>query len=225
MAKINKDKISDRVCHYLRNKILTLEYQPGEHIVELKVAHELGVSQASVREALQMLESMCLVKKEPYVGCTVQQFDARRIRQAYEMRTMLECYVASRFSAAENKHTVDEMEMMLKKMYEDAENNEREDLIKDDVRFHELLVQSVDNPVLEKMWDVACAQQWTYITINSKEDMSYFPASHDKILQYLKEDNIEALQEEVRSHFVNSYYIVMEAFEDSKKKKEKKKAD
>ena len=53
-------------------RIVEGSYEPGSRLVETRIAQELGVSQAPVREALRDLEQLGYVVHEPYRGCSVQ---------------------------------------------------------------------------------------------------------------------------------------------------------
>ena len=47
--------LHEEVSQYIKETILTGELKPGDRIVESRLAQELGVSQALVREALREL--------------------------------------------------------------------------------------------------------------------------------------------------------------------------
>ena len=57
--KLNSDTylpLRDVVFHTLRDAILRGDLQPGERLMEIHLAQELGVSRTPVREAIRMLE-------------------------------------------------------------------------------------------------------------------------------------------------------------------------
>ena len=59
------------MSQYIKETILTGELKPGDRIVESRLAQELGVSQAPVREALRELEFSGLVEQKPFSGTYV----------------------------------------------------------------------------------------------------------------------------------------------------------
>ena len=101
MNQIRKTKISDQVCSYIRDMIIQGELKDGERIVESQIARELNISQAPVREALRTLEEMSFVENRPYVGSFVLPATEKKLEQAYNMRSVLEC-----MAAEEAIHTV-----------------------------------------------------------------------------------------------------------------------
>ena len=54
--------LHEEVSQYIKETILTGELKPGDRIVESRLAQELGVSQALVREALRELEFSGMVE-------------------------------------------------------------------------------------------------------------------------------------------------------------------
>jgi DNA-binding GntR family transcriptional regulator len=78
----------------LRDLIVTGKLQPGERIVESRVARELGVSQAPVREALALLERQGLVVKIQNRGNFVSRLHARELRELFTLRAVLDAFSA-----------------------------------------------------------------------------------------------------------------------------------
>lgn len=85
-----KPSVRDVVRRTLTERILTGHYQPGDRLIELQIARELGTSQGSVREALRELEASHLVQSEPHRGTRVRVICPREIRESYQARGLLE---------------------------------------------------------------------------------------------------------------------------------------
>jgi DNA-binding GntR family transcriptional regulator len=85
MKSINASNLSDAVAEYIRDKIIKMEYKPGDRIVELKIAKELKVSQSPIREAIRVLERNRLVKLIPRKGAYVTELKASDIESLYEI--------------------------------------------------------------------------------------------------------------------------------------------
>jgi DNA-binding GntR family transcriptional regulator len=65
-------------------------YSCGERLVELTIAHELSVSQNTVREALALLEQDGWVVKRARYGVTVRSFTTEEAEELYTLRAALE---------------------------------------------------------------------------------------------------------------------------------------
>ncbi len=67
---------------------------PGEQIVEFRIARQLGISQAPVREALALLERQGLVVKVHHRGTFVSRLHARELRELFTLRAVLDAFSA-----------------------------------------------------------------------------------------------------------------------------------
>ena len=85
-----KPSISDQIAEVLRNLIVSGDLNPGERIVESRVAKQLGVGQPTVREALVALEHQGLVVRKSNQGCVVTSLTRSEIADVLRIRGELE---------------------------------------------------------------------------------------------------------------------------------------
>jgi len=71
--------LAEQIAEYLGSRIIHLELKPGERILEAKLASEMGVSRAPLREALRILEKNCLVEIVPRRGARVSEMSENSI--------------------------------------------------------------------------------------------------------------------------------------------------
>jgi DNA-binding GntR family transcriptional regulator len=74
----------------LRRAVVAGELRPGDRIRQEEVAAELGVSVASVREALTVLEQEGQVRYAPRRGYFVAELDVADLEEIYDLRRLLE---------------------------------------------------------------------------------------------------------------------------------------
>ncbi len=87
---IEYKSMSSQVANYIKKQILSGEYEKGEHLVEKKIAQNLGVSRAPVRDALRMLSNKGLIESIPHKGHFVSGFSESEIKEIFEIRLFLE---------------------------------------------------------------------------------------------------------------------------------------
>jgi DNA-binding GntR family transcriptional regulator len=80
----------DQVVDSFKEAILSGIIQPGEAIVESKIAQQLGAGIPLIREALIELEHQGYVQKVPYKGTTGAKLERRRVEKIFRLRTELE---------------------------------------------------------------------------------------------------------------------------------------
>ena len=69
--------LRDIVFKTLREAIVTGELKPGERLMEIKLANEMGVSRTPVREAIRKLEQEGLVRLTARKGAEVAPINAK----------------------------------------------------------------------------------------------------------------------------------------------------
>ena len=82
----------------LRTAIVAGRFKPGDRLIEREMCELLGVSRASLREALRQLEAEELVKIVPHRGPVVSEVTVEEAEQLYDVRAMLEGLAARRFA-------------------------------------------------------------------------------------------------------------------------------
>lgn len=82
--------LSSAVVKYIQEKIFLGEYKAGERIIESKIAEELNISRAPVREAISDLKNQGLIKSVPRKGNFVVEFTDEDVKEIYDIRLLLE---------------------------------------------------------------------------------------------------------------------------------------
>ena len=82
--------LRDVVFRPLRQAILRGELKPGERLMEIRLANQLGVSRTPIREAIRMLELDGLVIMVPRKGAQVAQITEKDLNDVLEVRLGLE---------------------------------------------------------------------------------------------------------------------------------------
>ena len=80
----------DQVVAAIKDAILSGAIEPGDQIVESRMAQQLGSGIPLVREALIALEHQGFVQKTPYKGTTATKLEPKQIREIFQLRVELE---------------------------------------------------------------------------------------------------------------------------------------
>lgn len=78
----------------IRQAIVEGRYQPGQRLIEQRIAEEFSLSRTPVREALRRLEAEGLVHSEPNRGASVRDLSTDDLSDLYGLRARLEAYAA-----------------------------------------------------------------------------------------------------------------------------------
>lgn len=91
-----KETLRSNIRDYIQKQIAEGVYKPGDRIVETRLAKELDVSQAPVREAMLELATMGLLEERPYSGTYVRNLSVTEIEDIFDIRAFIEEYAAKR---------------------------------------------------------------------------------------------------------------------------------
>ena len=149
---IQKDSVRDQVRRTLTERILAGHYKPGDRLVELQIARELGTSQGSVREALRELEASRLVESEPRRGTRVRVVSLKELQDAYFARGILE-QAAAATAAKAFKGNVEKLRQEFQGILDAAEARDLGEQAAHVYALHRMIVEASGNCVLLRLWE------------------------------------------------------------------------
>ena len=133
-------ELGDWVYQVIRERILNLQYAPGEQLQLEKLADAMRVSRTPVREALLRLEQDGLVRSVARVGFFVTEITDRDMRELFEIRELLESHTASRAALAVTDDDLAELDRLIQRGTASAERGDLDDYLDADADFHSFLI-------------------------------------------------------------------------------------
>jgi DNA-binding GntR family transcriptional regulator len=95
--------VRERAFEQVRNAIISGELAPGTRLIERELCAAMGISRASVREMVRLLQAERLIDVEPRRGPSVATLSRKQAAEIYEIRGMMESLLIRRFT----KHATD----------------------------------------------------------------------------------------------------------------------
>ena len=158
-------KLYTEIVDRIRTMITEDELGPGARLpAERKLAQSFGVSRNSVREAIKQLEEGGILESRIGAGTYVAAKDKEtlvralagelergktRIREIFEIRTMLEPQIAGLAAAKITGPRLQKLRKIVEKQERVVGDSKKFTTL--DTRFHTLLVQAAGNDVLEQV--------------------------------------------------------------------------
>ena len=155
MTNQTSESLSEQAYDQLRDKIVRLEYAPGDVLREDALREELGIGRTPIREALQRLERDHFVNVVPRQGIFVTGIDVDELAMLFETRLVLEPYAARLAALRGEPGQWDSMEAALARTSGVTDGNE---LLAIDRQCHELMWQAAGNRFLLDTLDMLYAQ-------------------------------------------------------------------
>jgi DNA-binding GntR family transcriptional regulator len=154
MAKIPKIKLDNYqplrevIFETLRNAIVNGDLRPGERLMEVYLAEQMGVSRTPVREAIRKLEADGLVLMEPRRGTRVAEISVKDIVDVLEVRSMLDRLATGLAATRIQPAQIKALEAVHKQYANHVLKENIEGAIKKDIEFHDLIYVASGNPRL-----------------------------------------------------------------------------
>ena len=209
----NSESLAARAYRILLDRLIMLDIQPGEPIMEKQLAEEMGVGRTPLREALKRLEADHLVVTYPRRGTFASQVDVTELAHVSEIRQALEPLAARRAAEVKGGEMRAQLLDVLDELKSLDPNQSQRDLLSYDLSVHRLIYSVTHNEHLSE----------TLIRLNNIATRIWaalsdrLPALHDHIVEHttLLEQIIagdaEAAEQTASQHVKNFYTMVREA--------------
>ena len=153
LGEISNLPLREKIATALREAILSGELKPGQPLVEMTLASQLGVSRAPLREALQSLSKDGLVETVPYRGTTVRTLDRKDIEEIYSLRGLHEGFAIRRITERKRGSDVTKLRAICEEMQQAARAKDYKRLNAHDDAFHRTVIELAEQDMLMGIWD------------------------------------------------------------------------
>lgn len=206
---------ASEVYSALRQSILDGDLAPGTRINIDAVSRRLGVSQTPVREALQHLEGDNLLVYYPGRGySTTPLLSLPELRSLFEFRLLVEPW-AARSAAVDrlsNPSAALRAELEVLERQVDDTVNVRQDLLAHDARFHDLILASAGNPVVQQAYVQTHCHLHMFRLYPSDLDSEVTLMEHRGIRDAIAAADPVAAEEAMSAHLRSSFHRFARAF-------------
>lgn len=132
--------LGQRVYTALRNKILTMAFEPGFVLRKGALCEQLGVSRSPVTEALNKLSSDGLVDIIPQSATRVSQFSLFELREDSFLREAVEVAAVAKVAQDRTEEQLTILSRNLKMQTLLVEDEDFQGFFEADLEFHELIL-------------------------------------------------------------------------------------
>lgn len=204
--------LSTTVKRLLLDRILAGEYTPGERIVELRLAKELGLSQSPVREALRDLAALGIVTIHPRRGARVRLPTAKELADVSVVRSELDALAARLAVETLSADTLAELAGLLAEMTGSAGTGDFRSLASSDAKFHALIAEASGNSAVTRVFDQLEPFARTFITFSLPNvDVSSILREHADIMSALEARDGERASRAARDHQLSVSRLIQES--------------
>lgn len=196
--------LREQVRDLLLERIVSGVYAPGSRLVETRIAEELGVSQAPVREALRDLEQLALVVHESFRGCSVRAVSVAELLEAYPVRAALEGVAARLAAARVGEAELGRLAALIEAMRVATRARDAYAETAADAEFHATIVHAADNAVLTRQWEQLLPHARTFISLTlPASERGNLADRHLPILEALRLRDPERAEAAMHEHLAD----------------------
>lgn len=203
--------LRDIVFKTLREAIITGDLQPGERLMEIKLANELGVSRTPVREAIRKLELEGLVIMTARKGAEVAPINEKDLKEVLEIRRSLESLACELACKDVKDSDVRKLRSINQEISKAIEAEDIEKITQKDVEFHEAINDMTDNQRLIQMLHQLKEHifRYRFEYIKEMKNKRVIFEEHEKIIDSIAEKNPKKASREIESHIeIQEKYIL-----------------
>jgi DNA-binding GntR family transcriptional regulator len=146
LTRIDRRRLGDLVYEAVRKGIVSGAFPMGSRLSEVRLASDLGVSRAPVREALRRLAEERLVVERPHLGAVVRELDASALVDLYNVRAAIES-LAIRLATRRQMDTKP-LKVLIKKMEVAAKSKDYAQVARHELDFHSAITKQCGNDLL-----------------------------------------------------------------------------
>ena len=218
----NEKTIRRKTYEYLREKLLNGEIPPSQHLIEAKIAKDLGTSRTPVREAFHSLELEGLIESIPRVGYVVKSTSEEEVEEICEIRMAIEGVAARWAIEKAHKKLIEELKKNISISGGRVLKGDAKAFIDLDARFHEIIARHSGSQRLLELAQTLRRHMLRYRiqSIYSVENVLRAIEGHKGILRAIEKRDLEELNKAIRYHMEQSKSDILRyAFKETPKGK------
>ena len=202
----NSKTIRKRIYDHIREQLLNGEILPNHHLIEAKIAREIGTSRTPVREALHSLELEGLIESVPRVGYVVKPVSEEEVEEICAIRIVIEALALRWAMRKAYGKLVEELRKNMSLQNEKISRQDFMGFIELDAQFHEIITRHSGSKRLLELAQTLRQHMLRYrirsmyTTDNALDAMK----GHKGILEAIEKNDLEEVNKALAYHLERS---------------------
>ena len=206
-----REIVSGALRQAIRDGILP----PGERLMEIPLAEELGVSRTPIREAIRILEQEGLIVMIPRRGTYVADMSLKDVTEVFELRSILEELAAELAAERITNEEIEALEQHLVEIGNYMNENNLDKVVQADILFHEILYKASRNDRLVEMINNLREQTLRFRTLSMSQTgrLAKTWDEHRQLVEAISDRDVERARQIARIHMEESEKTLLEGMQ------------
>jgi DNA-binding GntR family transcriptional regulator len=210
LRPLASDSLVELAYDSIRRSILAGQFKPGEHLVESRIAGELEISRAPVREAMQRLSQEGLTVERPRRGTFVREVSADDFVDIYNARVAIES--AAVRLAVRRGASLAPIEKTLKAMTKAARRGDVPKTVDLELRVHEQICEASGNTYMALIFRSLAGPIRVALGMDDAayENLEDVATEHVPLLEAMRSGDADLAVTTMQKHIVSTVGPVLE---------------
>jgi Transcriptional regulators len=201
-GRLENESAHDFALRLLKYNIVNLHFPPGSFISSHELAGKIGVSRTPLREAMQELERLALLKVFANAGSQISPINYQQLNELRFIRQTLDSAAAEAACVRITPADYFELEEMLRAQRHCLEIRQPDQLMEQDEKFHRRLYSLADMDTTYGIIEPFRCHFERFRRLNySAQDDIRLVEEHEGLVEALKIQDKGAAQKIVSAHF------------------------
>lgn len=194
----------------MREAIINGDFKPGQRLMEVQLADQMGVSRTPVREAIRKLELEGLVVMVPRKGAYVAGLSSEDVKEVLEIRAVLEGLAASLAAKQATKSEVEDLKGIVEQFKQAAKDQDVVKLIQFDSDFHDVMYRASKNKKLIQLLSSLReqVQRFRVAYFTKIKNTEILIAEHNELLQAVEAGDTIKARKVAETHIATTERLI-----------------
>jgi len=205
MTNQNEVPLTLKTYQQLKQRIMTLQFRPGEIVMVQSLSKELGISRTPVREALVRLQQEGFVEEAEGKKFRVLELSIKSVLELHELRELLEGHAIKQVAANRTEGQIAELRDLIRRMEQALKSGEPDKFFEADLDFHTKIIRFCGNRALEEltMQLTEKIQRVRFLTLYVHRRLEETIDEHGKILERIIRKDARGAKKALNTHLRN----------------------
>jgi DNA-binding GntR family transcriptional regulator len=203
--------LRSQAYHAFTRHLIDRRLAPGQFVTQKELASLTGFPLGAIREMIPRLEAEGLIRAIPQRGLQIAQPDVQLIREAFELREMIELHALARFVSVARDEAIGQQRAMLEAVARQSAHGITAHLLAQaqatDWGFHDALVDALGNRLVSDIHRVNAIRIRMMMSDRVTLSEATLPpaiAEHEAIIAAIEKRDAKAASAALRAHLASA---------------------